>query len=73
MEKEMANIITVLDFEVGKVFQYKIRRDPGQVNDWNPNYESCEEFLTSCSHNLQNCEWMTHDDEEVIKTWKNTN
>ena len=39
---------------------------------WDPDEESCEEFLTHCGHNLQNCEWMTHDGEEIIRTWKNT-
>jgi len=70
MNREMANIITVLDFEVGKVFQYKISDQ--RLIAWDPDEESCEEFLTHCGHNLQNCEWMTHDGEEIIRTWKNT-
>ena len=64
MEKEMANIITVLDFEVGKVFQYKISDQ--RLMAWDPSEESCEEFLTHCGHNLQNCEWMVHENCEVI-------
>ena len=66
--KEIANIITVLDFEAGKVFQYKISDQ--RLTAWNPDEESCEEFLTHAGHNLQNCEWMTHDNEEIVKTWK---
>ena len=35
------NCITVLDFEVGKVFQYNIGKDH---LCWNPDYERCEQF-----------------------------
>ena len=51
--------ITVLDFEVGRVFQYK-------VEEWNIDNESCEEFLTNKGHNLGNCEWMVHETAQVI-------
>jgi hypothetical protein len=53
--------ITVLDFEIGKVFQYETMGE-----GWNPDSESIEEFLTSVGHNLSNCEWMVHKDEKVI-------
>ena len=53
--------ITVLDFEIGKVFQYETMGE-----GWNPDYESIEEFLTSVGHNLANCEWMVHEDGQVI-------
>ena len=62
MSKEIIKFITVLDYEIGKVFQYEISRQ-----GWNPDVESCEEFLSNCGHNLTNCEWMTHDNEEIIK------
>ena len=64
MEKEIANIITVLDFEVGKVFQYKISDQ--RLMAWDPDEESCEEFLTHAGHNLQNCEWMVHENPKLI-------
>ena len=60
-EKEIAKYITVLDFEVGKVFQYEIGK-----NNWNPDYESMEEFLSGAGHNLSNCEWMCHENPEII-------
>jgi len=69
MGKETANFITVLDFEVGKVFQYKINSGFTYIG-WDPDEESCEEFLTHVGHNLQNCEWMIHDNEEITRTWK---
>ena len=53
--------ITVLDFEVGKVFQYETMGE-----GWNPDSESIEDFLSSVGHNLSNCEWMVHEDGQVI-------
>ena len=56
--------ITVLDFEIGRVFQYKISDQ--RLVAWNPEEESCEEYLTNKGHNLGNCEWMVHDIAQVI-------
>ena len=53
--------ITVLDFEVGRVYQYKTMGE-----GWNPDSESVEDFLESVGHNLSNCEWMVHKDKLVI-------
>ena len=57
---EWAKHITVLDFEDGRVFQYKIEK-------WDVDNESCEEFLTRMGHNLTNCEWMVHETATIIK------
>ena len=57
MKKE-SKYITVLDFEDGKVFQYEVPA----FND----HEKYEEYLTNEGHNLTNCEWMVHDDNELI-------
>ena len=56
------NCITVLDFETGKVYQYEVMRQEG----WNPDSESIEDFLNSVGHNVNNCEWMVHNDHQVI-------
>jgi hypothetical protein len=53
--------ITVLDFEAGKVFQYNT-----QVSGYIRHKEG-ERFLTNKGHNLSNCEWMSHEDPQVIK------
>ena len=45
--------ITVLDFETGRVYQYRISAW-GNSNDWNPDAESIEDFLSSVGHNLNN-------------------
>ena len=49
--------ITVLDFEVGRVFQYK-------VESKDDNYER---FITDKGHKLNNCEWMAHTVAGIIK------
>jgi len=51
--------ITVLDFEDGKVYQYEISAW-GNSNDWNPDHESIEEYLTGKGHSINSCEWMCH-------------
>ena len=49
--------ITVLDFEAGRVFQYKV------VDFSDFDYE---EYVTEQGHNLTNCEFMVHSDPQVI-------
>ena len=59
--------ITVLDFEVSRVFQYKI-----ESSDFGPHlleyYDDSEyeRYLTDKGHNLTNCKWMVHDIARVI-------
>ena len=55
------HIITVLDFETGRVCQYDISKE-----GWNPDYEPCEEYLTRKGRNLSNCEWMVHENPQII-------
>ena len=43
------NYITVLDFEVGEVFQYKIGKD------WLPDNEAFEDLITNEGHRLKDC------------------
>ena len=63
------NCITVLDFETGRVYQYEVMRQEG----WNPDSESIEDFLNSVGLNLSNCEWMVHENSEIVSRksqWK---
>jgi len=53
--------ITVLDFEIGRVFQYKLK-EPHRNKDGVIDHE---EFLTNYGHNMNNCEWMVHDDSKI--------
>jgi len=64
MEKKTAKYITVLDGEIGVVFQYGIS-NVGTWN-WNPDSESCEEFLINVGHNLTNCQWMVHENNDIV-------
>ena len=49
--------ITVLDFEAGRVFQYKV------VDFSDFDYE---EYVTEQGHSLTNCEFMVHSNSKVI-------
>ena len=53
------NYITVLDFEMGEVYQYEIDYNFIGNSDF-------EEYLSGLGHNLKNCEWMVHKNPEVI-------
>ena len=61
--------ITILDFEVGKVFQYFLETW-GNSNNWNPDSESIEDYLISKGHNLTNCEWMVHKSSTIYSLTK---
>ena len=54
--------ITVLDFEVGRIFQYKIEK-PHHNEDGVVDHE---EFLTNWGHRMNNCEWMVHEIKEFV-------
>ena len=58
-----ARYITVLDFEVGRVFRYKLEKDLVEEGDGFCPYE---EFINDKGHRLNNCEWMVHDNNEII-------
>mgnify|MGYP003311488416 CR=1 FL=1 len=55
------NYITVLDFEVGRVFQYSFTDGKKMIIDFNP-----ESYLIDKGHNLNNIEWMAHENPQVI-------
>ena len=61
----MNKYITVLDFEVGEVFQYEFGNVEihGTKEDIS---EYIEEYLSGLGHNLSNCEWMIHKDNKII-------
>ena len=56
----MNKYITVLDFEMGRVFQYKLKNKFIDNGDYG-------KYLTNKGHNLQNCEWMVHKVAGIIK------
>ena len=55
----MKKYITVLDFEIGRVFQYKLEEIDETAYDY-------ERFISDEGHNLTNCEWMVHENGDII-------
>ena len=58
MDNNNMKYITVLDFEVGHVYQYELNYKV-EIKDY-------EAYLTGKGHNINNCEWMVHSDNEII-------
>ena len=55
------NILTVLDFEDGRVYQYNIETDKElQAEDF-------EDIMVDQGHKIEDCEWMSHSDEVIFK------
>jgi hypothetical protein len=59
------NTLTVLDFEDGLVYQYDIRQafDMKELQT-----EDFEDIMINQGHRLDDCEWMSHSDDTIIKT-----
>ena len=61
------NYITILDFEAGRVFQYDMKENYFVLLKTVYSFEKdAEVFLTANGHNLSNCEWMQHENPQVI-------
>ena len=60
---ERMNYITVLDFEAGRVFQYKI---PTVLGELAIQHEDYEHYLSDKGHRLNNCEWMVHENWGMV-------
>ena len=58
----MKKYITVLDFEAGRVFQYKLK-EPHRNEDGVVDHE---EFIRNKGHRLNNCEWMVHSEKHNL-------
>ena len=54
-------ILTVLDFEDGRVYQYEIDTD-----NENLEAEDFEKIILDQGHRLDDCEWMSHSDAKVF-------
>ena len=54
-------ILTVLDFEDGRVYQYELEN----ANE-NMQAEDFENIICDQGHNLSDCEWMSHSDGKVF-------
>ena len=59
--------VTVLDFIEGRVFQYDINTyELYQVGEEYPTTQQIEDFLVGEGHRMNDCEWMSHSDGEII-------
>ena len=54
-------VLTVLDFEDGRVYQYEIDTD-----NENLQAEDVEKIILDQGHRLDDCEWMSHPDGRVF-------
>ena len=54
--------ITVLDFEVERIFQYKLENGDGEYG-YGDDYAR---YLTDKGHNIGNIQWMVHDIKEFV-------
>ena len=63
--KEM-KYITVLDFETGRVWQYNIHGVVDENEQEITQSEQMEDYIIDAGHNLSNCEWMVHEDGDII-------
>ena len=57
----MGKYITILDFTTGRVCQYNVSKE-----GWNPDNESCKEYLSRKGHNISNCKWMVHENSDIL-------
>ena len=53
-------ILTVLDFEDGRVWQYDIETDNEDMQ-----CEDFEKIMLDQGHNLDECHWMSHADGRI--------
>jgi hypothetical protein len=58
------NILTVLEFEDGLVYQYDVRQafDMKELQA-----EDFEKIIIEQGHRLDDCEWMSHSDDTINK------
>ena len=54
-------VLTVLDFEDGRVYQYELENASEDMQA-----EDFENIIRAHGHNLKDCEWMSHSDARVF-------
>ena len=55
-------VLTVLDFEDGRVYQYELENASENMQA-----EDFEKIIINQGHNLNDCEWMSHSDGVIFK------
>ena len=54
-------VLTVLDFEDGKVYQYELENASENMQA-----EDFEKIIIDQGHKLDDCEWMSHADGKIF-------
>jgi hypothetical protein len=55
-------VLTVLDFEDGRVYQYKLENACEDMGG-----KQFEDIIEAQGHRLKDCEWMSHSDDTINK------
>ena len=76
MKESKFKYITVLDFVDSRVYQYKVKEysdhielECGGTINKADEIDCWEEFIVDVGHSLNNCEWMVHDNNELITNY----
>jgi hypothetical protein len=69
LNKKQNMYLTVLNFESGRVFQYQFQH-MSRIDKADVDSEQWEEFITDEDHNLSSCQWMVHEQGQVIRDLK---
>ena len=76
ISKMKGKYITVLDFEIGRVFQYENLEHfkDGWNNNDKDDSDNIEWYLTTVKgHKLSNISWMLHDNDHVLRHYYKLN
>tara|TARA_R100000458_G_C8239061_1_gene218623 strand:+ start:328 stop:900 length:573 start_codon:yes stop_codon:yes gene_type:complete len=69
LNKKKNMYLTVLNFETGRVFQYQFQH-MSRVERDNVDSEQWEDFIIDEGHHLDSCQWMVHEQGQVIRDLK---
>jgi|21_taG_2_1085346.scaffolds.fasta_scaffold11514_3 hypothetical protein len=69
LTKKQNMYLTVLNFETGRVFQYQFQH-MSRVDKEDVDSEQWEEFIIDEGHRLDSCQWMVHEQGQVIRDVK---
>ena len=65
VEVKPTKYIFLLDYEDATPYRYDISVLCNEGNKWNPETQSCEQFLELAGHSINNCEWMVTSKEFI--------
>ena len=66
LNKKQNMYLTVLNFETGRVYQYQFTH-MSRLDKQDIDSEQWEDFIDSEGHHLDSCQWMVHEQGQVIR------